>query len=138
METPINGIHHVTAIASNPQRNLDFYTEVLGFRLVKRTVNFDDPGTYHLYFGDKIGSPGSILTFFPWPTAVRGSAGVGQVEVTCFTVPEGSLDYWERRFLSAGTPAERAGKRFGQEVLRFADPDGLKLELVAHSGPAVK
>src|SRR5271154_5377323 len=133
MESAILGIHHVTAIASDPQRNLDFYTEVLGLRLVKRTVNFDDPGTYHLYFGDDAGSPGTILTFFPWPMAERGSPGVGQVTVTSFSVPEQSLKYWEQRLLSAGTPVERSGKRFDEEVLTFADPDGLKLELVAHS-----
>jgi glyoxalase family protein len=136
MERPILGIHHVTAIASDPQRNVDFYTQVLGLRLVKRTVNFDDPGTYHLYFGDEVGSPGTILTFFPWPLASRGSPGVGQVTVTSFSIPDGSLNYWERRLLSAGTPAERSGKRFDEEVLTFADPDGLKLELVAHSGVA--
>jgi glyoxalase family protein len=133
MEQPILGIHHVTAIASDPQRNLDFYTELLGLRLVKRTVNFDDPGTYHLYFGDETGSPGTILTFFSWPMATRGSPGVGQVEVTSFSVPEHSLNYWERRLLSAGTPVERSGKRFDEQVLTLADPDGLKLELVAHS-----
>jgi glyoxalase family protein len=137
MEQPILGIHHVTAIASDPQRNADFYTGVLGLRLVKRTVNFDDPGTYHVYFGDEAGSPGTILTFFPWPMAARGSPGVGQVTVTSFSVPEGSLNYWERRLLSAGTPAERSGKRFDEEVLTFEDPDGLKLELAAHSGAAV-
>lgn len=136
MEQPILGIHHVTAIASDPQRNLDFYTEVLGLRLVKRTVNFDDPGTYHLYFGDETGTPGSILTFFPWPMAARGSPGVGQVEVTSFSIPENSLNYWERRLLSAGIPAERAGKRFDEEVLTFIDPDGLKLELAAHPARA--
>ncbi len=129
---PISGIHHVTAIASDPQRNLDFYTEVLGMRLVKRTVNFDDPGTYHLYFGDEVGTPGSILTFFPWPMGARGSPGVGQVEATSFGIPENSLSYWERRLLAAGIPAERSGKRFDEEVLTFVDPDGLKLELVAH------
>ena len=88
MTKPILGIHHVTAIATDPQRNLDFYTEVLGLRLVKRTVNFDDPGTYHFYFGDETGSPGTILTFFPWPNAGRGSSGVGQTTVTSFSVPE--------------------------------------------------
>ena len=133
MEQPILGIHHVTAIASDPQRNLDFYTEVLGLRLVKRTVNFDDPGSYHFYFGDESGTPGTILTFFAWPMAARGSPGVGQVEVTSFSIPEGSLGYWERRLLAAGMPAERTGRRFDEEVLTFADPDGLKLELVAHS-----
>jgi len=134
MQTPISGIHHVTAIASDPQRNLDFFTEVLGLRLVKRTVNFDDPGTYHFYFGDEVGSPGTILTFFPWPMSPHGSPGVGQVEVTSFSVPEGSLDYWEKRLLGAGTPAEHSPRRFGEEVLRFADPDGLRLELVGYSG----
>jgi glyoxalase family protein len=136
VDQPILGIHHVTAIASDPQRNLDFYTDVLGLRLVKRTVNFDDPGTYHLYFGDEAGTPGSILTFFPWPLARRGSPGVGQVDVTSFSVPEDSLNYWERRLLSAGIPAERSGNRFDDEVLTFIDPDGLKLELVAHPQPA--
>ena len=134
MDKPILGIHHVTAIASDPQRNLDFYTEVLGLRLVKRTVNFDDPGTYHLYFGDDIGSPGTILTFFPWPMAARGRPGVGQVTVTSFSVPDGSLGYWEQRLRSAGTPVELSGKRFDEEVLTFADPDGLKLEIVGHAG----
>ena len=134
MEKPILGIHHVTAIASDAQRNLDFYTELLGLRLVKRTVNFDDPGTYHLYFGDDIGSPGTILTFFPWPMAARGTPGVGQVTVTSFSVSEQSPGYWEQRLISAGTPVERAGKRFDEEVLTFADPDGLKLEIVGHAG----
>ena len=137
MDKPIRGIHHVTAIASDPQRNLDFYTEVLGMRLVKKTVNFDDPGTYHLYFGDGVGSPGTILTFFPWPMAERGRPGVGQVTVTSFSVPEQSLGYWEKRLLSAGTPVERSGKRFDEEVLTFADPDGLKLEIVGHAGAKV-
>jgi glyoxalase family protein len=136
LEQPISGIHHVTAIASEPQRNLDFYTEVLGLRLVKRTVNFDDPGSYHLYFGDDVGTPGSILTFFAWPLARRGSPGVGQVDLTSFSIPESSLSYWEQRLLSAGMPVERSGKRFDEEVLTFADPDGLKLELVAHPQPA--
>jgi glyoxalase family protein len=130
---PILGIHHVTAIATDPQRNLDFYTEVLGLRLVKRTVNFDDPGTYHFYFGDETGSPGTILTFFPWPNAGKGSAGVGQTTVTSFSVPEHSLAYWEGRLRSAGVPTEASGKRFDEDVLTFADPDGLKLEIVAHA-----
>jgi glyoxalase family protein len=133
MQKPILGIHHVTAIASDPQRNLDFYTELLGLRLVKRTVNFDDPGTYHLYFGDDIGTPGTILTFFPWPGAARGTSGVGQVTVTSFSVPEESLAYWEQRLSVAHVPVERSGKRFDENVLTFADPDGLKLELVGHA-----
>jgi len=134
MEKPILGIHHVTAIASDPQRNLDFYTEVLGLRLVKKTVNFDDPGTYHLYFGDAVGSPGTILTFFPWPGAARGSPGVGQVTVTSFSVPEQSLGFWEQRLSAAHVPVEKSGKRFDEDVLTFADPDGLKLEMVGHAG----
>lgn len=133
MQQPIRGIHHVTAIASDPQRNLDFFTQVLGLRFVKRTVNFDDPGSYHFYFGDETGAPGTILTFFAWPGARRGAAGLGQVTVTAFSVPEQSLGYWERRLLSAGTPVERSGPRFGQEVLTFADPDGLKLELIGNA-----
>jgi glyoxalase family protein len=130
---PIVGLHHVTAIASDPQRNLDFYTEVLGLRFVKRTVNFDDPGTYHFYFGDDAGSPGTILTFFPWPHARRGRAGAGEVTHTAYSVPSGSLDYWEKRLADNGILAERSGKRFNEDVLTFADPDGMKIELVAHA-----
>jgi len=133
MQQPIAGIHHVTAIASEPQRNLDFYTEVLGLRFVKRTVNFDDPGTYHFYFGNSIGSPGTILTFFPWPGAPRGRHGVGQVTVTSFSIPEESLQFWEERLLRAGTSVRKSPKRLGEEVLAFADPDGLKVELIASS-----
>jgi glyoxalase family protein len=136
MQQPISGIHHVTAIASDPQRNLDFYTEVLGFRFIKRTVNFDDPASYHFYFGDELGSPGTILTFFAWPGARHGRPGAGQVAVTSFSVPEHSLSFWEKRLLEAGLPAEEMGRRFGEEVLTLADPDGLKLELVA--GPTNK
>src|SRR5271170_8497423 len=94
---PIVGLHHVTAIASDPQQNLDFYTEVLGLRFVKKTVNFDDPGTYHFYFGDDLGSPGTILTFFPWPNAPGGSPGVGETSATAFNVPAQSLSFWETR-----------------------------------------
>ncbi len=133
MPEPIVGLHHVTAIASEPQRNLDFYTQVLGLRFVKRTVNFDDPGTYHFYFGDDAGSPGTIITFFPWPHARRGHAGAGEVTHTAFSVPVDSLDYWEKRLGEHGVLAERTGKRFEEEVLTFADPDGMKLELVAHA-----
>jgi len=133
-EQPIVGLHHVTAIASDPQANLDFYTEVLGLRFVKRTVNFDDPGTYHFYFGDDAGSPGTILTFFPWPRAARGHAGAGEVTHTAFSIPQGSTDYWAERLTQKGVLCERTGKRFHEEVLTLADPDGMKLELVAHAG----
>jgi glyoxalase family protein len=130
---PIVGLHHVTAIASDPQPNLDFYTQVLGLRLVKRTVNFDDPGTYHFYFGDDVGSPGTILTFFPWPNAERGSAGAGEVTHTAFSVPLASIAYWEQRLTERGLLFESSGHRFQEEVLTLADPDGMKIEIVGHA-----
>lgn len=130
MPDPIVGLHHVTAIASDPQRNLDFYTELLGLRFVKRTVNFDDPGTYHFYFGDDVGAPGTILTFFPWPHASPGSTGVGETSATAFLVSKDSLLYWQQRLLEAGVPVEHGDIRFGDPVLRFTDPDGMHLELV--------
>ncbi len=134
MAKPIVGLHHVTAIASSPQRNLDFYTEVLGLRFVKRTVNFDDPGTYHFYFGDDAGSPGTILTFFPWPGAARGLSGAGEVMKTAFSVQPSSLDYWEERLREHHLPVERMGRRFNEEVLTFPDVDGMKIEIVGHDG----
>jgi glyoxalase family protein len=133
MPSPIVGLHHVTAIASDPQRNLDFYTDVLGLRFVKRTVNFDDPGTYHFYFGDDAGSPGTILTFFPWPHAHRGQAGVGEVTKTAFSVPATSLEYWAERLNDQGILVEHTGKRFEEQVLTFPDPDGMNVEIVAHA-----
>jgi len=133
MPSPIVGLHHVTAIASNPQRNLDFYTGVLGLRFVKRTVNFDDPGTYHFYFGDDAGSPGTILTFFPWPNASPGRVGLGEVTRTSFSVPAGSLEYWVQQLSENGVPVENSGRRFQEDVLTFADPDGMKIEIVAHA-----
>src|SRR5580765_6701520 len=105
------GIHHITAIAGDPQRNLDFYTEVLGLRLVKLTVNFDDPGTYHFYFGDEQGRPGSILTFFPWANVPRGTVGNGQVTATTFAVPEGSFDFWRKRLAERRIDVEVAPPR---------------------------
>jgi len=127
----LRGIHHITAIAGDPQRNLDFYTECLGLRFVKRTVNFDDPSSYHFYFGDRIGTPGTILTFFPWPGARRGSRGTGQVTTTSFAVPQSSVGYWQDRLRQFHIAVEIASRRFDAEVLRFADPDGLLLELIA-------
>jgi glyoxalase family protein len=126
----LHGIHHITAIATDPQRNLDFYTQVLGLRLVKRTVNFDDPGSYHLYFGDGMGAPGTIITFFPWPGARRGSRGTGQVVATSFAIPSGAGDYWKTRLKEHNVFCEQTPARFGDLVLRLADPDGLLLELV--------
>lgn len=133
MVKQIPGIHHVTAIASDPQRNLDFYTGILGLRLVKLTVNFDDPGTYHFYFGDEIGRPGTILTFFPWPGARRGRWGNGQVAVTSFAIPEGAIGFWRERLHHYGISVGKPRQRFDEEALVFVDPDGLQLELVAHS-----
>jgi glyoxalase family protein len=132
---PVSGLHHVTAIASDPQRNLDFYVDLLGLRLVKRTINFDDPRTYHFYYGDRRGTPGTILTFFPWPNARRGGRGTGQIDATGFTMPPGSFGYWLERLKQNHVSAERTPKRFGQDIIRFADPDGLMLELIA-SEPA--
>jgi len=125
-----HGIHHVTAIAGPARRNLDFYTRVLGLRLVKKTVNFDDPGTYHLYFGDSHGSPGSILTFFPWEHVAPGRTGVGSTSETAFRVPEGSLGYWSHRFIGHGVEHGALEKRFGQSVIPFKDPHGTTLSLV--------
>jgi glyoxalase family protein len=131
MDRQIPGIHHVTAIASDPQQNVDFYTRILGLRLVKLTVNFDDPGTYHLYYGDERGQPGTVLTFFPWPGASRGRRGTGQVAVTSFSVPEGTLDYWEERFKRYDITTGQRQRRFEEEALTFLDPDWMQLELVA-------
>ncbi len=128
----VPGIHHVTAIASDPQANVDFYTEVLGIRLVKLTVNFDDPHSYHLYYGDGAGTPGTILTFFAWPGAPRGWRGTGQLTATAFSVPNGSLGYWKERLRKNGVSLEATSKRFGEEAIPFYDPDGLRLELVAN------
>jgi predicted esterase/catechol 2,3-dioxygenase-like lactoylglutathione lyase family enzyme len=129
----VRGIHHVTAIASDPQRNLDFYVGFLGLRFVKRTVNFDDPHTYHFYFGDDAGRPGSIMTFFPWPRAFRGRQGTGQVGVTSFATLPGALGFWLDRLLQHGVKYEGPKKRAdGEQVIAFKDPDGLLLEIVAH------
>jgi catechol 2,3-dioxygenase-like lactoylglutathione lyase family enzyme len=129
------GIHHVTAIASDPQRNLDFYAGVLGMRLVKRTVNFDDPTTYHFYFADAEGNPGSIMTFFPWPGSRRGRQGAGQVGVTSFAILPGSVGFWIERFIKHHVEFEHPKPRFDDErVISFRDNDGLLLELVAHPG----
>jgi len=130
----ILGIHHVTAIAGEPQQNIDFYAGFLGLRLVKLTVNYDDPGTYHLYYGDGIGHPGTILTFFPWPGAPKGRKGTGQLTTTSFSMPRGSVGYWVERLSERGIRFEGPTDRFGDQVISFSDPDDLKLELVAHAG----
>ena len=124
------GIHHVTAIAGDPLKNLDFYTRHLGLRFVKKTVNFDDPSTYHFYYGDETGSPGTILTFFPWTNAQAGRCGVGETRQTAFRVPLRSIGYWTQRFIENGILHQTLEKRFGQSVLPFTDQDGMALALV--------
>jgi len=133
MNSKIPGLHHVTAIASDPQRNLDFYVGLLGLRFVKRTVNFDDPGTYHFYFGDNRATPGTILTFFPWPGVRRGIRGTGQVEATAFAIPPDSIEFWLERLKQQHVTAEKTSTRFGEEVIRLIDPDGLMIELIGSS-----
>lgn len=123
------GIHHITAIVGNPQENVDFYAGVLGLRLVKKTVNFDDPNTYHFYFGDEKGSPGTIITFFPWIGAFPGKIGDGQVGITSYAIPKGALSFWEKRFEKFNIQTEKF-ERFGETVLQFSDVHGLQLELV--------
>ncbi len=131
MNKQILGIHHITAIAGDPQTNLDFYAGLLGLRLVKLTVNFDDPGTYNLYYGDGAGHPGTILTFFPWPSAPRGRHGTGQVTETAFAIAEDAAEYWTARLAERGVAFTGPVDRFGEKVISFSDPDGMKVELVA-------
>jgi glyoxalase family protein len=126
------GIHHVTAIMGDVQRNVDFYTGQLGLRLVKVTVNFDDPGAYHLYYGDEVGHPGTILTFFAWPGIPRGRPGTGQLTAVAFTIPQASLHYWTQRLLSGGIGHQWPRRPLGEQVLSLRDPDGMAIELVAH------
>jgi glyoxalase family protein len=130
MENRILGLHHITAIAGNAQRNYEFYTKVLGLRLVKKTVNFDDPGTYHFYFGDEAGTPGSILTFFPWEGMGKGHTGSGMATDIGYSVPADSLAFWKDRFKQFGVKQEEVAERFGEQYLSFQDPDGLKLDLI--------
>ena len=128
----ISGIHHITAIAGDPRQNLDFYSGLLGLRLVKRTVNFDDPATYHFYFGDREANPGSLLTFFLWHGAQRGRHGAGQATAVSFSIPEDAMGYWRERLNAANVAIDGPQKRFGEETISFHDHDGLRLELVAN------
>jgi glyoxalase family protein len=129
-----SGLHHVTAIASDPQRNVDFYTRVLGLRLVKQTVNFDAPDSYHLYYGDAAGRPSTLLTFFPWPGVPDGRNGTGLATATAFSVPPESLGWWQRRLSELQVDAEHPLDRRDEEVLTLRDPDGLVIDLVASPG----
>jgi len=134
MENRILGLHHITAIADNAKRNLDFYTQVLGVRLVKKTVNFDDPGTYHFYFGNEEGTPGTILTFFPWEGIGRGTNGNGLATHIGYSVPKGSLGFWKNRLQQFNIQVEE-GEIFGEKLIAFKDPDGLQLQFIESSAP---
>ena len=134
MENRILGLHHITAIAENAKRNLDFYTQVLGVRLVKKTVNFDDPGTYHFYFGNEEGAPGTILTFFPWEGIGKGSNGSGLATHIGYSVPKGSLEFWKNRFQQFNVNFEE-GEIFGEKLISFNDPDGLQIQFIESSRP---
>ncbi|HXR83736.1 MAG TPA: ring-cleaving dioxygenase [Hanamia sp.] len=130
MNDKVLGFHHITAIASDPKRNLDFYTKVLGQRLVKKTVNFDDPETYHFYFGNEAGTPGTILTFFPWPGARKGFNGTGMATEIGYSVPQGSLAFWKDRFKQFDVSFNEVNEKLGEKYLPFRDPDGLHLNLI--------
>jgi len=131
MENKILGLHHITAIAGDAKRNFDFYSKVLGLRFIKKTVNFDDPGTYHFYFGDEVGSAGTILTFFPWGEGIQqGRKGSGMATEIGYSVPKGSLDFWQKRFEKYNVIYNKPTEKFGEKYLTFLDPDGLKLELI--------
>ena len=131
MKTNLTGLHHITAISSDAKRNLQFYTQVLGLRFVKKSVNQDDTGTYHLYYGNYTGAPGTALTFFPWAGLPRGRPGKGQSYATAFSVPANSLPFWQERLARLKVTTYPVETRFGDQVLPFQDHDGLRLELVA-------
>lgn len=136
MENTILGLHHITAIAGDAKRNFNFYANILGLRFIKKTVNFDDPGTYHFYFGDEIGSAGTILTFFPWGEGIpQGRRGSGMATEIGYSVPKGSLEFWVDRFEKYNVIYNKPAERFGERYLTFLDPDGLKLELIESSKP---
>lgn len=130
MQNGILGLHHITAIAGNAKRNFDFYTRVLGLRLVKKTVNFDDPGTYHFYFGDETGTPGTILTFFPWEGIHAGKPGTGMATDIGYAIPLGSIDFWKANLEKNNVGITDSGQRFGQNFISIQDPDGLSLTLI--------
>jgi glyoxalase family protein len=133
---PVQGIHHITALASDPQANVDFYHSVLGQRLVKTTVNFDDPGTYHLYYGDEIATPGTLMTFFPWVGARRGCRSNGEIGAVAYSIRSESVEFWRHHLTQHGAAVEDGAARFGSPVLAFSDPDGMPLELIGNDGPA--
>lgn len=135
MKDTIIGLHHITAIAGNAKRNFDFYTNILGLRFIKKTVNFDDPHTYHFYFGDAKGSAGTILTFFPWEGITPGRRGTRMATEIGYSVPENSFDFWIKRFEANKVTYNKPSEKFGEPYLTFLDPDGLKLELIVSKKP---
>src|SRR5690606_13081318 len=135
MKDAVLGLHHITAIAGDAQANYNFYTKTLGLRLVKKTVNFDDPQTYHFYFGDETGTPGSILTFFPWKNVRSGRNGAGMATEIGYAVPKGSLDFWLKRFDALNVIHAEIQERFGERYLPFQDPDGLWINLIETKNP---
>ena len=133
------GLHHITAVTKDLQTNINFYQQVLGQRLVKTTVNFDDPGAYHLYYGDYTGDPGTAMTFFGWLNSVRGRVGTGETQAMAYTIPQHSVGFWKARLEQFGFSPERVQTRFGREVIPFIDPEGMRLELVAEENlPSVE
>lgn len=132
----VQGLHHITVFASDPQANVDFYHRLLGQRLVKKTVNFDDPGTYHLYYGDKVGTPGTIMTYFPWPYAKRGVVGNGETGAVAYAIRPTSVAYWQARLQAHGVVLGASAARFGENIISFSDPDGMVIELIPTDNPA--
>jgi glyoxalase family protein len=132
MKPLITGIHHITAIAGNAQKNIDFYTGVLGLRLVKKTINFDAPDVYHFYFGDEFGAPGTVFTTFPFAGARKGTKGTGELTYTAFSIAAGALDYWSERLKKYGVAVSTPLTRFGEQLIRFEDHDGMGIELIAN------
>ena len=133
---PVQGLHHITAVASNPHKNVEFFHHVLGQRLVKKTVNFDDPGTYHLYYGDEVGTPGTIMTYFPWQHMRRGQRGNGETAAMAYTIRPETMGFWQEWLQKNGISTGEMQTRFGADVLPFTDPDGLPLELITSTAPA--
>ena len=134
MPTTVKGIHHVTALARDPQENVDFYSGVLGLRLVKKTVNFDAPDVYHLYYGNEVGQPGTILTFFPFPDAGRGKRGAGEISAVSFLAPSLSLEFWAVHLSKQGVRFDGPVTRFGEQLVSFEDPEGMRIEMVFADG----
>ena len=133
MDKKILGLHHITAIAGDAKRNFHFYSHILGIRFIKKTVNFDDPETYHFYYGNEEGSAGTILTFFPWGTGIpQGRKGAGMATEIGYAVPNGSLKFWQERFEKFNVIYNKPAEKFGEKYLTFLDPDGLKIELIAY------